>query len=59
MVHSVQTFKAPRSADVQLPGSDTIRLSALGMNIVVANSLEVANELLDRRSSIYSDRLVH
>ncbi|KAH9901131.1 cytochrome P450 [Cubamyces lactineus] len=36
--------------------SDIIRLNALGMNIVVANSMEVASELLDRRSAIYSDR---
>ncbi|KAI8998876.1 cytochrome P450 [Trametes punicea] len=36
--------------------SDVIRLNALGMNIVVANSMEVATELLDRRSAIYSDR---
>ncbi|KAI0371752.1 cytochrome P450 [Pilatotrama ljubarskyi] len=36
--------------------SDIIHLNALGMNIVVANSYEVATELLDRRSAIYSDR---
>ncbi|KAI0362724.1 cytochrome P450 [Trametes cingulata] len=36
--------------------SDIIRLNALGMNIVVANSYEIATELLDRRSAIYSDR---
>ncbi|TFK84330.1 cytochrome P450 [Polyporus arcularius HHB13444] len=36
--------------------SDIIRVSALGMNIVVANTLEVVNELLDKRSAIYSDR---
>ncbi|OSD02813.1 cytochrome P450 [Trametes coccinea BRFM310] len=36
--------------------SDIIRLNALGMNIVVANSIQVATELLDRRSAIYSDR---
>ena len=36
--------------------SDIIRLNALGMNIVVANSVEVASELLDKRSAIYSDR---
>ncbi|RPD65871.1 cytochrome P450 [Lentinus tigrinus ALCF2SS1-7] len=36
--------------------SAIIRVSALGMNVVVANTLEVANELLDKRSAIYSDR---
>ncbi|KAI9067057.1 cytochrome P450 [Trametes sanguinea] len=36
--------------------SDIIRLNALGMNIIVANSIQVATELLDRRSAIYSDR---
>ncbi|KAI0646809.1 cytochrome P450 [Trametes meyenii] len=36
--------------------SDIIRLNALGTNIIVANSMEVAGELLDRRSAIYSDR---
>ncbi|KAH9946329.1 cytochrome P450 [Epithele typhae] len=37
-------------------GSDIVRLTALGMNIVVTNTLEVTNELLDKRSSTYSDR---
>ncbi|KAI0371168.1 cytochrome P450 [Pilatotrama ljubarskyi] len=36
--------------------SDIIRLNALGVNLVVANSMEVARELLDKRSAIYSDR---
>ncbi|KAH9857833.1 cytochrome P450 [Lenzites betulinus] len=36
--------------------SDIIRLNVLGMNIVIANSIEVANDLLERRSAIYSDR---
>nr|VWO98686.1 Aspartate aminotransferase (EC [Ganoderma boninense] len=36
--------------------SEMVRLSALGMNIVVVNKLEAVNELLDKRSSIYSDR---
>ncbi|OJT14150.1 O-methylsterigmatocystin oxidoreductase [Trametes pubescens] len=36
--------------------SDIIRINAMGMNIIVANSLEVANDLLDKRSAIYSDR---
>lgn len=29
------------------------------MNVVVANTLEVANELLDKRSALYSDRFGH
>lgn len=39
-----------------VPDSDIIRISALGTNIVVVNSLEAVNELLDKRSAIYSDR---
>ncbi|KAI0807274.1 cytochrome P450 [Fomes fomentarius] len=36
--------------------SDIVRLSALGTNFVIANSLEATSELLERRSGIYSDR---
>ncbi|KAI1785253.1 cytochrome P450 [Ganoderma leucocontextum] len=36
--------------------SDIIRLNTLGSNIVVLDTLEAANELLDRRSAIYSGR---
>ncbi|KAI0071338.1 cytochrome P450 [Panus rudis PR-1116 ss-1] len=36
--------------------SDVIGLRIFGTNIVVLNSLEAATELLDKRSSIYSDR---
>lgn len=36
--------------------SDVIGLRIFGTNIVVVNSLEAATELLDKRSSIYSDR---
>ncbi|KAI0713249.1 cytochrome P450 [Earliella scabrosa] len=36
--------------------SDIIHISALGTNIVIASSLEVVNELLDKRSALYSDR---
>ncbi|EJF62441.1 cytochrome P450 [Dichomitus squalens LYAD-421 SS1] len=36
--------------------SDLVRMSVLGTNIVVINTLEMVNELLDKRSSIYSDR---
>ena len=36
--------------------SDIIYLNVLGSPIVVLNSYEAANDLLSRRSSIYSDR---
>ncbi|RPD55979.1 cytochrome P450 [Lentinus tigrinus ALCF2SS1-6] len=36
--------------------SDIIRVRALGTNIVILNSLNVVNDLLDKRSSIYSGR---
>ncbi|KAJ7844085.1 putative monooxygenase [Mycena olivaceomarginata] len=35
---------------------DIVYLDALGQPIIVINSAKVANDLLDRRSSIYSDR---
>lgn len=36
--------------------SDIIHLNAMGTSIVVLSSLEAAEDLLDKRSSIYSDR---
>ncbi|KAJ6570090.1 cytochrome P450 [Mycena vulgaris] len=36
--------------------SDVIHLSAMGTSIVVLSSLEAAEDLLDKRSAIYSDR---
>ncbi|KAI0793833.1 cytochrome P450 [Fomes fomentarius] len=36
--------------------TDILRLNALGLNIIVLDTLEAATELLDRRSSIYSGR---
>ncbi|KAI0683560.1 cytochrome P450 [Earliella scabrosa] len=36
--------------------SDIIRISVVGMNIVITNSVEATNELLEKRSGIYSDR---
>lgn len=39
------------------PGSDIIRVNTLGTNIIVLNSLEATSDLLDKRSTIYSDRL--
>ncbi|OBZ79585.1 O-methylsterigmatocystin oxidoreductase [Grifola frondosa] len=37
-------------------GSDIIRLNVLGTNIVVVNSMEIATDLFEKRSNIYSDR---
>ena len=37
-------------------GSDVIYFNALGNHIVILNSMQAANDLLDKRSSIYSDR---
>lgn len=36
--------------------SDILRLNVLGSNIIIVNSLDAANDLLDKRSAIYSDR---
>ncbi|KAJ3757782.1 cytochrome P450 [Lentinula raphanica] len=36
--------------------SDIIHLSALGNSLVIINSAKIANDLLDKRSSIYSSR---
>ncbi|KAH9041581.1 cytochrome P450 [Lactarius pseudohatsudake] len=38
-------------------GSDIVHLELLGTHLVVLNSEKVANDLLEKRSSIYSDRL--
>ena len=40
----------------QLPDSDIIHLSAAGMSLIILNSVKAANDLLDKRSSIYSNR---
>ncbi|KDQ32770.1 hypothetical protein PLEOSDRAFT_1098754 [Pleurotus ostreatus PC15] len=37
-------------------GSDVVHLEALGNHIVVLDSVEAANDLLEKRSAIYSDR---
>jgi len=36
--------------------SDIIHVNALGTSIIILNSYEVAADLLDKRSGIYSDR---
>ena len=38
--------------------SDIIGLNVLGSNIVVLDTLEAANDLLDKRSTLYSGRSV-
>ncbi|KAI9439721.1 cytochrome P450 [Lactarius indigo] len=40
-------------------GSDIVHLELLGTHLVVLNSEKAANDLLEKRSSIYSDRCVH
>jgi hypothetical protein len=35
---------------------DIVYSRVLGQHIIIINSIEVARELLDRRSAIYSDR---
>ncbi|KAI9432091.1 cytochrome P450 [Lactarius indigo] len=38
-------------------GSDVIHVDVMGSHIAIPNSIKSANELLDKRSSIYSDRI--
>ncbi|KIK59247.1 hypothetical protein GYMLUDRAFT_101982, partial [Collybiopsis luxurians FD-317 M1] len=57
-------FDIPRKGNVWLEyaemsqkfGSDIIHISALGNSIVTLNSAKLVNDLLDKRSSIYSSR---
>lgn len=37
-------------------GSDVIHVDVMGYHIVILNSIKSANELLEKKSSIYSDR---
>lgn len=37
-------------------GSDIIHLQVLGSHIVVVNSVRAANDLFEKRSSVYSDK---
>lgn len=41
---------------VSFTDSDLIRVNVFGSNILIANSLEVATDLLEKRSANYSDR---
>jgi hypothetical protein len=40
-------------------GSDIIHFNIFGSSVIVVNSAETARELFEKRSVIYSDRLVH
>lgn len=40
----------------KLYGSDVLHVDVLGTHIVMINSVKAANELLEKRSSVYSDR---
>ena len=39
-----------------LSGSDVIHVDVMGSHIIILNSMKAAKELLEKRSSIYSDR---
>jgi hypothetical protein len=39
-----------------LSGSDVIHADVMGSHIIILNSMKAAHELLDKRSSFYSDR---
>ena len=43
-------------ANWPLSGSDIVHAEVMGSHIVILNSIKAANELLEKRSSIYSDR---
>ena len=47
----------PVASPTRVPsGSDVVHVDVLGSHIVILNSIKAANDLLDKRSSIYSDR---
>ncbi|KAF8257403.1 hypothetical protein EI94DRAFT_1630986 [Lactarius quietus] len=50
MSHSVPLFTTEPCS-----GSDVIHVNILGSHIIILNSMKLANELLKKRSSIYSD----
>ncbi|KAH9038276.1 cytochrome P450 [Lactarius hengduanensis] len=53
-VHSRRFHLLP--AEWPSSGSDIIHTDVIGSHIVILNSIKAANELLEKRSSIYSDR---
>ena len=46
------------SSLTSIPGSNIIYLNVLGTHIIVLNSVKAVNEVLEKRSSTYSDRYV-
>jgi len=45
--------------DNALKGTDILHVPVLGTNIIVLDTTEAVMELMERRSSIYSDRYIH
>jgi hypothetical protein len=56
MRQPVHSHRILRCFTQPYPGSDVIHIDILGSHIVILNSIKSANELLEKRSSIYSDR---
>ncbi len=46
-------------ATLIVSGSDVVHTDVLGTHMVIINSAKAANELFDKRSSIYSDRYLN
>ena len=51
-----KSFPHEVTENIFLLESDVIHLSVAGMSLIVLNSVKAANDLLDKRSSIYSNR---
>ena len=58
-VYGMCAFYSSNTGLNQYLGSSIVRVNILGTNIVILNSLDDCVALLDKRSSIYSDRFVH
>ncbi|KAI0050530.1 CyP450 monooxygenase [Auriscalpium vulgare] len=54
-IPKIYIYKRFREMSKEL-GSDIIHLQVFGFHLVVLNTKEVADDLMDKRSSIYSDR---
>ena len=54
---SVFSYRSPNADEpLGVLGSDLIHLQVFGFHLIVCNTKGVADDLLDKRSSIYSDR---
>ena len=54
---SVPSHRPPNADEpLGILGSDIIHLQVFGFHLIVCNTKGVADDLLDKRSSIYSDR---